>query len=81
MHYENEQLFLRKRNMLIDSIVGDAYSLGAHWIYDVGQIEKKFGEYKEPAEPLPDSYHKDKHVWDQTHYGDQALILLHFLQE
>ena len=33
------------------------------------------GEYDEPQEPLPGSWHKGKHLGDYTHYGDQAMLL------
>ena len=65
----------RKKAMLLGSFLGDAFVLGAHWIYNVRMIEASFGDYTEPQEPLPDSYHKGKHLGDYTHYGDQALLL------
>lgn len=71
----------RKRNMLTGAILGDAYVLGAHWIYDVSRIKIAFGDYPELAEPLPDSFHKGRHRGDQTHYGDQTLMLHQFLKD
>jgi ADP-ribosylglycohydrolase len=71
----------RKKAMLLGSFLGDAFVLGAHWIYNVRMIEASFGDYTEPQEPLPDSYHKGKHLGDYTHYGDQALLLHEYLKE
>lgn len=71
----------RKKAMLLGSFLGDAFVLGAHWIYNVRMIESHFGDYAEPQEPLPGSYHKGKHLGDYTHYGDQALLLSEYLKE
>jgi ADP-ribosylglycohydrolase len=71
----------RKKAMLLGSFLGDAFVLGAHWIYNVKVIEARFGDYAAPQEPLPGSYHQGKHLGDYTHYGDQALLLNAYLKE
>jgi ADP-ribosylglycohydrolase len=71
----------RKKAMLLGSFLGDAFVLGAHWIYNVNVIEAKFGEYAAPQEPLPGSWHPGKHLGDYTHYGDQALLLNGYLRQ
>lgn len=62
--------------MVVASFVADALALGAHWIYDVNQIDAKFGRMTDFQKPTPPTYHPTKARGDQTHYGDQALVLL-----
>jgi ADP-ribosylglycohydrolase len=62
--------------MVFGSFVADSLALGAHWIYDQDALEQKFGRVTELLTPLPNSYHPRKQAGDQTHYGDQALVLL-----
>ena len=57
------------------ALVADAFSLGAHWEYDVDIIKKTFPTYNKFYDPIT-SYHKNKKAGDFTHYGDQTLWLL-----
>lgn len=57
------------------AFVGDALSLGAHWVYNTPVIHKKFGILDRYVDPLT-SYHKGKKAGDLTHYGDQMTVLL-----
>ena len=57
------------------AFVADALSLGVHWVYNTGVIDKKFGRVERYHDPLA-SYHKGKKAGDFTHYGDQMLVLL-----
>lgn len=59
--------------------VADALALGAHWIYDQDKVKQTVGEITDYAAPKSDSYHPRKEAGDQSHYGDQALVLLESL--
>ena len=62
--------------------VGDAFCLGSHWIYDLGELEQRFpGGPRGFEEPAAGHYHAGKRPGDLTHYGDGALLLLRSLQE
>lgn len=71
----------RKESMLLGSFMADAFVLGAHWIYDLNQIEANFGSYDNPHGPLPGSWHKGKKLGDYSHYGDQAYLLNEYLRQ
>jgi len=62
--------------MVLASFAGDSLALGAHWIYDTGQISAKFGKIDQFLKPLPESYHPTQDRGAFTHYGDQTLVLL-----
>ncbi len=66
----------RIAGMVYGSLIADALALGAHWIYDQDELEETFGVVKDFRKPLADSYHPTKAAGEQTHYGDQALVLL-----
>ena len=70
----------RYEGLLYGAFVADSLALAPHWIYDQAEIEQQFGEIRELHTPAPDSYHADKERGDQTHYGDQALVLLESLE-
>lgn len=60
--------------------VGDAASLGTHWIYDLDEMAKKYPQGIHGFEaPQKGHYHEGKKAGDQTHYGDAALLLLESL--
>jgi len=65
-------------NIFTYSLVGDALALGPHWVYDQAQIANKLGRIDGYHDPLT-AYHPGKAAGDQTHYGDQAMILLRSL--
>lgn len=67
-------------HMFEESLMGDAFALGTHWIYDLNRVESLLGTESGLQEPPPDTFHIGKHRGDQTHYGDQALMLFDFLQ-
>jgi ADP-ribosylglycohydrolase len=62
----------------ITSLVADALSLGAHWIYSQREIAEKFGKITGYSDPAT-SYHPGKRNGDFTHYGDQTMVLLRSL--
>lgn len=65
-------------NILITSLVADALSLGAHWIYSQREIADKFGKITGYSDPAT-SYHPGKQAGDFTHYGNQTMVLLRSL--
>ncbi len=72
---------MSKKGLLLGSVLADAFSLGAHWIYDCDKIKQNFGEYDRLHDPLPGSFHKNRSKGEHTHYGDQTLLLLEFFAE
>lgn len=68
------------KELVLTTLVADAYSLGAHWIYDEKQLQDLEVNWNE----LNDAkaiWHKEKKKGDFTHYGDQTLWLYEFLQD
>ena len=55
-------------SILFASFVGDAFSLGPHWIYSQREIAEKAGTISGYIDPLS-SYHPGKKAGDFTHYG------------
>jgi ADP-ribosylglycohydrolase len=70
----------RYAGLLYGALIGDALALAAHWIYEPEEIARRWGEPADFALPEPGSYHVGKVAGDQTHYGDQALVLLASLE-
>jgi ADP-ribosylglycohydrolase len=66
------------KNIVINSFVADALSLGAHWIYSQQEIADKFGKISGYSDPAT-KYHPGKQAGDFTHYGDQMMVLLRSL--
>lgn len=67
-------------NILLASLIGDALSLGPHWIYDQEVILSKLGRVVSYHAPIS-NYHPGKGAGDFTHYGDQVLVLLRSIAE
>ncbi len=65
--------------MIYGAFIGDALSLGVHWIYSSKEIAVKHGKVKEYIDPSGSLYHKSKNTGEQTHYGDQMMVLLESL--
>jgi ADP-ribosylglycohydrolase len=76
-------LSLRERyaGLLFGALVGDALALGPHWVYDQGEISKRWGRVRDFIAPDREGYHGGKEQGDQTHYGDQTLVLMKSLEE
>ena len=66
--------------MLWGAFYGDAYSLGAHWIYDTESIKNSNLDFSTCQAPIS-SYHPTKKAGDFTHYGDQMFWLLEHIAE
>lgn len=64
-----------KESIVYSSFIGDALSLGAHWIYNQQKIDENPGKTENYSDPMSD-YHPGKKAGDLTHYGDQTLVLL-----
>ena len=71
----------RLAGIVYGSLVADSLALGAHWIYDQEEIRSTFGRVTDLLAPLPDSYHPKKSRGEQTHYGDQAIVLMETLRQ
>ena len=57
------------------SLLGDAHSLAAHWVYNPKKIERDFGRITEIISPQTNKYHSAKQLGEFTHYGDQTILL------
>lgn len=57
------------------ALVADAFSLGAHWVYETAEIKEKFPQLEGFYDPMTE-YHGKKKAGDFTHYGDQCMWLL-----
>ena len=68
--------------MIWGQFVGDAATLGTHWIYDLAEMARRFpGGINGFEAPQTGHYHFGKQPGDQTHYGDAALLLLESVAE
>lgn len=68
------------KNSILASFIADAYSLGAHWVYDENALQQIDFDWAELNAPQA-MWHKGKQKGDFTHYGDQTLILLEYVSE
>lgn len=70
----------RVKELVLVSLVADAYSLGAHWVYDEKQLENLEVDWNE-LNDAKSLWHKGKIAGEFTHYGDQLLWLYEFLKD
>ena len=76
------QLKNRLKGMVLGQFLGDAASLGVHWIYNTKDIESRYPNGLQGFEiPAEGHYHAGKLSGDLTHYGDAAWVLLEALAE
>lgn len=68
------------KELVLTSLVTDAYCLGTHWVYDEKQLKDSSINYNELNKPLS-IWHKDKVAGEFTHYGDQTFWLYEFLKD
>ena len=75
-------MFDRKKikELILTSLVADAYSLGAHWVYDEKQLKNNNLNWEDLNNPLS-VWHKGKVAGEFTHYGDQTFWLYEFLKD
>ena len=70
----------RVKGMVLGQFLGDAASLGVHWIYNTQEIECLHPDGLQGfAVPAEGHYHAGKLAGDPTHYGDAAWVLLEAL--
>ena len=62
--------------MVLASFAADALALGAHWIYDTGEIDARIGRVDRLLKPPANTFHPTKDKGEFTHYGDQTMVLL-----
>ena len=76
------QLKNRLKGMVLGQFLGDAASLGVHWIYNTKDIESMYPNGLQGFEiPAEGHYHAGKLSGNLTHYGDAAWVLLEDLAE
>jgi len=68
------------KKSILSSFVCDAYSLGAHWVYDEKELKNLPINWESLNAPQS-LWHRGKECGDFTHYGDQALFLLEFIKQ
>ncbi len=68
------------KDLILASLVTDAYCLGTHWIYDENQLKNAPIDFNSLNNPLA-MWHKGKSAGDFTHYGDQTYWLYEFIEE
>lgn len=68
------------KNTILASLIADAYSLGAHWVYDEDTLKNISFDWETLNHPEA-MWHKGKQSGDFTHYGDQTLILLEYMSK
>ncbi|MBJ7423124.1 MAG: ADP-ribosylglycohydrolase family protein [Akkermansiaceae bacterium] len=66
---------INPENIVLGSFIGDALSLGSHWVYDHTVIREKLRHLTGYHPPIT-TFHAGKCAGDLTHYGDQTLVLL-----
>ena len=72
----------RVRGAIWGQLLGDAFCLGTHWIYDLDKLRQVHPDGVHGFEaPAADHYHVGKVPGDQTHYGAAALLLLQSVAE
>ncbi|MBU1193322.1 MAG: ADP-ribosylglycohydrolase family protein [Proteobacteria bacterium] len=64
---------------VLAAFTADALALGAHWVYDVSLIKKRYGRLDYITAPEIAPFHKGKVKGSFTHYGDQMFLLLESL--
>ena len=70
----DKQLSDKRLGLVLGSWIGDAISLGVHWIYDTDVLEAKFGYIDQYQAPEKDSYHPHKCAGQLGHVGDQSPL-------
>ncbi len=69
---------MKKDDAILGAFLVDAYSLGAHWVYDEAQLNALDFDW-DGLNPPAAMWHKGKKAGNFTHYGDHCLWLLESL--
>ncbi|MFP4158056.1 MAG: ADP-ribosylglycohydrolase family protein, partial [Opitutales bacterium] len=78
---DEKNLKERIEGMIWGQLIGDAFCLGTHWIYNLHDLKSDYPELRGFESPRPGHYHEGKEPGDFTHYGDAALLLLESVAE
>ncbi len=62
--------------MIWGQLIGDAFCLGTHWIYNLHDLNTFYPKLQGFEAPRPGHYHEGKAPGAFTHYGEAALLLL-----
>ena len=68
------------KGLMWGSLLGDAYSLGGHWVYDQDELANSKLNLEGLNDPMS-SYHPTKKAGDFTHYGDQSVWLFEYMKK
>ena len=72
----------RMQGAIWGQLVGDAFCLGSHWIYNLTELQAAFpGGVNGFETPGEGHYHAGKQPGEQTHYGEGALVMLESVSE
>lgn len=67
-------------DLVLSILVADSFTLGAHWIYSLEDIESSRLDWSGLNKPLA-QWHKGKEKGDFTHYGDQIVCLYEYIKD
>jgi len=81
MSTPSSDLTSRIHEVVLAAFAADSFSLGAHWEYNTDNIHKVFNPQLTTLQAPIASYHKGKVAGDQTHIGDNSIILLQSLAD
>ncbi|MBN2716090.1 MAG: ADP-ribosylglycohydrolase family protein [Deltaproteobacteria bacterium] len=68
------------KHITLGALVADSYCLGAHWIYDEQQLAALDLDWQFLNDPRA-HWHPNRTSGQQTHYGDQLLLLYDYAKE
>ena len=68
------------KDLVLASIVADAYCLGSHWIYEEKELKKLPLNWNE-LNNAQSKWHKGKKAGELTHYGDLNIFFYNFIKK
>lgn len=69
----------RVKDLVLASIVADAYCLGSHWIYDLNELKKLPLNWNQ-LNNAQAKWHKGKKAGELTHYGDLNVFFYSYIK-